>query len=108
MVGASYSMIPKSCRLSDKIMRQGKEIERAGDSTSSHSDLRSIGGLSVREAHGEGQCDVEASNIAVVEATYRLSNPRPPNCDGLVGHDLGARRKPLPSLGSMMTRKSGA
>jgi hypothetical protein len=50
----------------------------------------SVTEASVCETHHEGQGDVEASDIGIVEATYRSRDPRSSNSHWLVGHDLGS------------------
>jgi len=45
---------------------------------------------SVGESYDERQCDVETSDVALIEAAYELPDPSSPNCDRFVGHYLGA------------------
>jgi hypothetical protein len=52
---------------------------------------------SVREAHHEGQCDIEAADVCYVEMPDRLSDPCASNRDGLVGLVWKRARKPFPS-----------
>ncbi len=48
------------------------------------------GPQSVGESHNECQCDVETSDIALIEAAYELPDPPSSNRDRFVGHYLGA------------------
>jgi hypothetical protein len=48
------------------------------------------GQLSVGESHNECQCDVETSDIALIEAAYELPDPTSSNRYRFVGHYLGA------------------
>ncbi len=50
---------------------------------------------SVREAHYEGQGDVETPDIGFEQPPDRLANPFPPDRDGLVGHDLRTHAKAI-------------
>ena len=63
---------------------------------------------SVGESYDERQCDVETSDVALIEAAYELPIRPRRTVTGLSAITWERTRKPLLLVGSMVIRKSGA